>query len=312
MLQARQVHDAGKPLLGLLDMLQLACSMQMTQQRHQAASLLLDAIYDNTSKDKQEAASAAWKQWVTEQLDADFAESLFLAAVAQGNAAAVKALETVEPAAVSDVVFGNTLADAVEHRQATLLQALCQHSGMRTATASVQQLVVALLLASLEDGYTQGVEHLLLTNTAVQDRLQHSQISQLLLAALQAKNEECVRLLLQLPGVRQLQPPQISQLLVVALQAKDEECVRLLLQLPGVQQLQPPQISQLLVVALQAKHEECARRLLQVPGSQQLQPSQISDVLLAALRANDEKCVRLLLQLPGGQQLAACGRHRCC
>jgi hypothetical protein len=73
----------------------------------------------------------------------------------------------------------------------------------------VGQLVVSLLLASLEDGYTAGLEPLqsvLLTNTNVQKGLQAPQVLRLLLTALVAKHEQCFRLLLQLPRVQQLQP----------------------------------------------------------------------------------------------------------
>jgi hypothetical protein len=57
------------------------------------------------------------------------------------------------------------------------------------------------------------VEHLLVNNSTIQKRPQPSQISQLLLAALQAKHEQCFRLLLQLPGVQQLQPVDFHNLL---------------------------------------------------------------------------------------------------
>jgi hypothetical protein len=180
--------------------------MQLTHQRHQAANLLMGVIYDFTCKDKQQAASAAWQQWVAEQLNAELAGNLFSAAATRGNAAAVKALDAIKPAAVPETVFGNTLADAVEQEQSALLQVLCKHSSMRTATPSVRQLVVPLLLASLEDDDTEGVVHLLLTNTMVQKRLQPSHTFKLMLAALEADHEQCVRLLLQLPGVQRLQP----------------------------------------------------------------------------------------------------------
>jgi hypothetical protein len=132
----------------------MALSMQPTQERSQAAGLLLAVICKFTcGKNQPEAASAAWKQWVAEQLDEELAGNLFLAAAARGNAKAVEALDAIQPAAVADAMFGNALADAVEQKQAVLLKALCTHSSMSAATPSMVQLMVSLLLAALENGF---------------------------------------------------------------------------------------------------------------------------------------------------------------
>jgi hypothetical protein len=103
--------------------------MQVTQEEFQAATLLLRVISRLISKEEQQATSPAWEQWATEQLDAELAGNLLLAAAARGNAKAVEDLDAIKPAAVTEAVSGNTLAAAVEHRQSVLLKALCKHSG---------------------------------------------------------------------------------------------------------------------------------------------------------------------------------------
>eukprot|EP00883_Tetradesmus_obliquus_P013160 jgi/Sobl393_1/6093/SZX61520.1 len=207
-------------------------------ERNQAATLLSAITYNC----RQQASSTAWEQWVAETLDSELAASLFLAAAARKNLEALKILDQIKPAAVPEAIFGSVLADAVEHRQTELLRVLCKHSGMAAATTSTGQLVVSLLQASMDEKYTAGVEHLLLSKAVVQH-------------------------LGSLPGVQQLSSDHIAELLAFITRATSQRVNEVLAE-PGAL---PAGAS---AETISHEYEACVQSIEYARGQQQQQQQQ--------------------------------------
>ena len=111
--------------------------------------------------------------------------------------------------------------------------------------------------------------------------------------------------LLQLPAALQLGEQQLFELLVTAIQARQERAVKLLVQLPGAGRLDRERVCDLISLDLQHGTSGAVEVLVQLAGAQHIPPQVVAEQLVVLALGNDrEMALGWLLGLEGTRQMS--------
>lgn len=277
-LQVQALNAANEPPYELQDMLLVAFKLMPAQTAlsSNVAVQLAQAIAS------QQAAKDCWKDWVSEQFTPELAGSLFLAAAARDNAAGVKVLHALKPAALTGAVAGQVLAAAVQQHKTKVLTALC---GLCTAKAWDAGALVPPLVMAVRLGNAAGVQQIF-SIEGLKQRLDAAQVAAVMLVMLKAgcSTQHYVQQLTKLPVAQQLEWGRCEALFDAAVSQHSTQLPTLIKGMPAqAAQMKARHVLAAAQMAADLRDEATLQQLLQHTAARVLQPAQLSQLLQPVL-----------------------------
>jgi ankyrin repeat protein len=112
--------------------------------------------------------------------------------------------------------------------------------------------------------------------------------------------------LLSLPTVREIPSDNLSELLAAAIETKDQDFIRKILALPELNDIPGEGLSKPLTAAIKINHPGLIKHLLAHPNIKQIPGKGLPEPLEAAMLAGNQDLVNILLSLPGANTIPEC------